>query len=101
MRTHKWSSVQTRRFKRSEIEASRKRAMAEVLEMNLRALRERRGKTQAEIARLVAMTQGELSRAERRTDHLVSTLRKVVEAMGGELEIVATFDGERIRLSGI
>lgn len=52
------------------------------------------------MAKLMEMTQGELSRAERRGDHLVSTLRRVIEALGGELEVVANFNGERIRLLG-
>ena len=69
--------------------------------MNLRALRELLGKTQEELARLAATAQSELSRAERRDDHLVSTLRRYVEALGGELEVVASFGKKRIRLQGL
>lgn len=47
------------------------------------------------------MSQSELSRAEQRTDHLVSTLRRVVKAMGGELKLTAVFDDVEIRLSGV
>ncbi|MEE9263533.1 MAG: type II toxin-antitoxin system RelE/ParE family toxin [Vicinamibacteria bacterium] len=37
----------------------------------------------------------------RRENHLVSTLRRYVEALGGELEIVASFGDKRVRLQGI
>jgi hypothetical protein len=47
------------------------------------------------------MDQSELSKAERRSDHRVSTLRLYVEALGGELEIFARFGSERVRLEGV
>ena len=65
--------------------------------MHLRELRERRGKTQAELADLIEMSQGEVSRAERRDDHLVSTLRSIVEALGGKLAVTTVFDDERVK----
>jgi hypothetical protein len=44
-------------------------------------------------------SQGEVSAIERRTDHYVSTLRRYVTAMGGELEIIARFpNGEAIKI---
>jgi hypothetical protein len=45
------------------------------------------------------MTQSELSRLESRDDHLTSTLRRYVEALGGTLEISAVFGGRRIKLT--
>lgn len=57
--------------------------------MTLRTLRESLGKTQGEVAREAAMTQPQLSRVEKRRDHLLSTLRKYVKAMGGEVDVVA------------
>jgi hypothetical protein len=47
------------------------------------------------------MTQAELSRVERREDHLVSTLRRYVEALDGHLEVVAVVGNKRIVLSGV
>ena len=69
-----------------------------LLEMDVRAMRELLGKTQQEVAELLEKTQGQISTTERRGDHLVSTLRRYVEALGGELEIVANFGDKRIRL---
>jgi hypothetical protein len=45
------------------------------------------------------MTQSELSRLESRDDHLTSTLRRYVEALGGTLEISAVFGKRRIKLT--
>lgn len=51
-----------------------------------------------EVAEAVAMSQPEVSRLERRDDFLLSTLKKYVEALGGELEVFATFGDKRVRL---
>ena|SRR5208283_761608 len=101
MGVHKWSDIKRKRFSGQEIAASRKAAEDEVLEMNLRALREITGKTQVEVSTAVEMTQGQLSRLENREDHLVSTLRRYVEALGGEIEVVARFNDRSIRLRGV
>lgn len=74
------------------------RVEAELLEMNLGELRKELGLTQADVAAVAEMTQGELSRLERRDDHLVSTLRKCVQALGGELEVTAVVGDKRVRL---
>ncbi len=73
----------------------------EDLELNLRAVRELVGKTQAELADATGTSQGEVSTAERRHDHLVSTLRRYVEALGGELEVIARFGDKSVRLRGV
>lgn len=69
--------------------------------MTLRELREFAQKTQADMASAAEMTQSELSRLERRDDHLLSTLRRYVEALGGRLDIVAVFDNRQIRLENV
>lgn len=72
-----------------------------ILELNLRSLRELTGKTQTEVAQLANMTQPESSRLERREDHRISTLKRYVEALGGELEVIAVFKDKRIKLKGV
>lgn len=69
--------------------------------MSLRALRESAGRTQHDIARKVSMTQPQLSRVEARRDHLTSTLRKYVGALGGRIEVVAVVKGRRIVLHNV
>jgi hypothetical protein len=56
---------------------------------------------QAQVAKLAKMQQGEVSRAERRRDHLISTVRRYVDALGGELELVVRLKGKTIRLRGV
>jgi hypothetical protein len=74
------------------------RVEKELVEMDLKAIRETLGLTQADVAAQTAMTQPEVSQLERRPDHLLSTLRRYVTALGGELEIIATFGDRRVRL---
>lgn len=60
-------------------------------EMSLRDLRKARKLTQARVARTLGITQDGVSRLEKRSDLLLSTLQKTVKAMGGEVRIVAEF----------
>jgi transcriptional regulator with XRE-family HTH domain len=63
--------------------------------MALDELREARNLTQTQLAALLQVDQGSVSKMERRTDMYVSTLRSYIEAMGGSLDIRAVFpDGE-------
>jgi DNA-binding XRE family transcriptional regulator len=71
-------------------------------EMTLRELRKARSITQAELAKILRVKQEQVSRLEQRTDLHISTLRRQVEAMGGELTILATFPNlEPVKLVGI
>src|SRR5271169_780101 len=71
-------------------------------EMTLRELRKARKLTQVRMAKALGITQDSVSRLEKRSDLLLSTLRKTVEAMGGNLSLVAEFpDRAPVVLSGI
>jgi hypothetical protein len=71
-------------------------------EMTLRELRKAKSITQAELARVLNVNQEQVSRLEQRTDLHISTLRRQIEAMGGELMILASFPNlEPIKLVGI
>jgi septal ring factor EnvC (AmiA/AmiB activator) len=68
-------------------------------QVTLRRLREARSLTQAALANSLGMDQSEISRLERRTDLLLSTLRRFVRATGGEMRIVVSYpDGEQVEL---
>src|SRR3954471_9008074 len=73
----------------------------ELLEMSLREMREMVGKNQVDVTAAVDTTQSELSRLERRNDFFLSTLKKYVKALGGELEIIARFGDKSVRLRGV
>jgi transcriptional regulator with XRE-family HTH domain len=100
MTTRKWSELKSRMSpeRQARVNAAVRR---ELLAMELRELRQEAGKTQVEVAEIAEMTQAELSKFERRDDHLLSTLRRYVAALGGELEVVAVFDNKRIALKGV
>lgn len=100
MPTRKWSELKSKMTpeRKARVDAAIRR---ELIAMELRELRQEAGKTQAEVAEIAEMTQAELSKFERRDDHLLSTLRRYVEALGGDLEVVAVFDNKRIALKGI
>jgi DNA-binding XRE family transcriptional regulator len=85
---------------RKKVEARAAGLIAE--EMTLRELRKARKLTQVRVAKALGVTQDSVSRLEKRSDLLLSTLRKTVQAMGGNLSLVAEFpDREPVVLSGI
>ena len=59
--------------------------------MALQELRKAMSFTQEQIAEELRMDQGNLSKLEKRTDLMLSTLRRYIEAMGGSLKLVAEF----------
>ena len=70
-------------------------------EMSMRELRKARNITQVAMARALGVKQEQISRIEKRTDLHLSTLRRSIEAMGGELILTAKFpDGAPVRLTG-
>jgi transcriptional regulator with XRE-family HTH domain len=77
--------------RRAEVEALAAELIAE--ELNLREVRESVARSQAQVAEALGVEQAAVSRLERRADMYVSTLRKLVRAMGGELEVIARFPG--------
>jgi len=68
-------------------------------EAALQRLREHRRVSQDELARRLGVSQPSVSRMEHRLDMNISTLRSVVEAIGGTLEIVARFADEAVRIT--
>jgi DNA-binding XRE family transcriptional regulator len=70
-----------------------------IRDMPLSELRAARDITQEQLAKLLHVNQSAVSKMEHRCDMYISTLQTAIKAMGGELEIIATFaDGHRVRL---
>ncbi len=99
MKLHRWDDLKRKKLGPEGVERVSRRVEAELLEANLAELRRAVGVTQTEAAGRAAMTQSELSKLERREDHLVSTLRRYVTALGGELEVTAVVGDKRVKLS--
>jgi DNA-binding XRE family transcriptional regulator len=105
MKVYKARDIAVEKLGEERVRQIEREATAELaqehLEANLRAVREMAGKTQVELARDVGVSQSELSRNESAGDHLVSTLRRYVEALGGELEVLARFGDKTVKLRGV
>ena len=86
-------------MRRKKIEARAAQLIAQ--EMSLRDLRKALSLTQESLAERLKVSQDRISRMERRSDLLISTLRRHLIAMGGNLSLVAEFpDREPVILAG-
>lgn len=85
--------------RRAKIEARTAELISE--EKSLRDLRRARTLTQKRMAKKLGIGQESVSKLEGRSDMMLSTLRNYVEAMGGQLNLVAKFpDRPPVALSG-
>ena len=84
---------------RKKVEARAAQLIAE--ELTLWEIRKARKLTQKKLAKSLRIGQEGVSKIEKRSDLLISTLRSYVEAVGGRLSLVAEFpDQEPVVLSG-
>jgi predicted transcriptional regulator len=97
--TESWKALKRATLSPEARARLKKRVKLAVEERTLRALRQELDLTQTEVSQAAAMSQSELSRLEGRDDHLTSTLRRYVEALGGRLEVTAVFGKRRIKLT--
>jgi len=97
---NKWSDLKAKMSPERRARIQRE-VQSELLEMDLAELRKLAGKTQVEAAALLEMNQSEVSRMEGRTDHRLSSLRRYVEGLGGELEVTAVMGDKRVKLHGV
>ena len=82
-RTRRLAAVRTRQIAR---------------ELLLSEMRTLSGKSQRELARTLGIKQPTLSKLESQSDMQVSTLRRIVKALGGQLEVFARFPNETVRI---
>lgn len=74
-------------------------AKAMLAEMPLNELRQARGLSQKMLAEVLHVQQPSIAKMEKRTDMYLSTLRSHIEAMGGELEVIARFPDGAVKIS--
>lgn len=67
-------------------------------ELLLSEIRKLSGKSQREVAETLGIKQPTLSKLESRSDMQISTLRRIVKALGGELEVMARFPNETVKI---
>jgi ribosome-binding protein aMBF1 (putative translation factor) len=75
------------------------RTKSMLAEMPLNELRQARGLSQKVLAEALHVQQPSIAKLERRTDMYVSTLRSHIEAMGGQLDIVARFPDGAVKIN--
>lgn len=85
---------------KQEITAKGEQRIAEY--NNLQALRKSAGLTQETMSQALEMSQGNLSRLERNSDMLLSTLKSYIQAVGGKLNLTVELPNQPpILLSGL
>jgi len=68
-------------------------------EMPLNELRQARGLSQKMLAEVLHVQQPSIAKIEKRTDMYLSTLRSHIEAMGGELDVIARFPEGSVKIN--
>ena len=68
-------------------------------EMRLSELRKAQGLTQKNLAEILHVRQPTIAKMEKKTDMYISTLREHIEAMGGELYIIAKFPTGSVKIA--
>jgi len=94
----KFTLLRSRMSSDSQARAQAK-ALAMLAEMPLNELRQARGLSQKMLAEVLHVQQPSIAKMEKRTDMYLSTLRSHIEAMGGQLEVVARFPDGVVRIS--
>jgi len=94
-------NFETLRAKRAPEARDRARALAQKYEaeMALDELRVAQQLTQQSLAELMGMNQASLSKMERQTDMYISSLRSIIRAMGGYLQLEAVFPDGRVKIN--
>jgi predicted transcriptional regulator len=94
----KFSELRTKMSpeRRARNDAAVKKALAE---MPLNELRNARGLSQKMLAEALRIQQPAIAKLEKRTDMYISTLRSHINAMGGDLEVIARFPDGDVRIS--
>jgi transcriptional regulator with XRE-family HTH domain len=83
--------------KKTQARAAR-RTQELLAELLLSEIRQLTGKSQHQVAQALGIKQPSLSKLEKQTDMQISTLLKIVKALGGELEIHAKFPKGAVKI---
>ena len=81
---------------RVRVEALEQKMLAE---MPLNELRQARGLSQKMLAEALRIQQPAIAKLEKRTDMYISTLRSHIEAMGGQLDVIAHFPDGSVKIN--
>lgn len=99
-RARKWADIRNETMSKDQQAAAQSEARAMYDALPLAEIRKAREFTQAQLAEELELPQGSVSKIENRADLYLSTLRRYIEALGGELCIVAKFPNADILIEG-
>lgn len=92
---HKWREIRKQLSPEREARIAQ-RITDEVERLSLTQLRTARELTQENLAKILNVNQGAVSKLEKRTDMYLSTLRSYLQAMGADLQIKAVFKDQEV-----
>lgn len=98
---HKSIKVLDEKMGPARVAAAKVKARDLMAQMVLAEIRKEAGLTQAELAKLLGVSQPAISDLESQSDMQISTLKRVVKALGGDVKISITLRGETYQLGGI
>ncbi|MCE5339976.1 MAG: helix-turn-helix transcriptional regulator [Planctomycetaceae bacterium] len=85
---HKFETL-LKKMKPTRIKRAKAKAKELMAEMLLTEIRRKAGFTQQDIAHKLGMKQPSLSKLESQDDMQISTLQRLIKALGGQLELIA------------
>lgn len=101
MKTTSWKQLREETRTPAQIQRVDQRVEEELAKMALQDVRKHLGLTQEQLAEIMDVSQPELSRLEHSKNPLLATVRRYIEALGGELEVTVILKNKRVRLEGM
>lgn len=101
MAGHKSVRVLDEKLGPERLAQARAKAREMMAEMVLAELRREADMTQTELAKALGVSQPAISDMESQSDMQISTLRHLIKALGGEMEISIRMSGATYRLGGL
>ncbi|MBU6245483.1 MAG: helix-turn-helix domain-containing protein [Actinomycetales bacterium] len=101
MATKKWSEVRAKHVAAAgpeEVADRAERMLARVRAHNLAAVRRRKGLTQRQVAEAMGVSTGRVSQIEHGDLSGLDVLDRYIQALGGQLGLVATFGDEQLKV---
>jgi transcriptional regulator with XRE-family HTH domain len=98
MARHPYQNLQ-RKMTPKQLAESEAQSRVMMAEMLLAEIRKSVGLTQEDLAAAIGIQQPSLSKLENQDDMQISTLRRLIEGLGGSLEIIAHLPKGDVRIS--
>ena len=98
MMAHKFENL-TNKMDSKRVNRAKAKAKDIMTEMLLAEIRKDAGFTQEDLSEIMGVKQPSLSKLESQDDIQVGTLHRLIQALGGQLELIAHMPGGDIRIS--